>query len=225
MRSSASALTDPGQVRAVVPRNVVTSYKMRRAWNQVIPWNPTSGFFGASPNIQVNFAGSVSEIRLGGVAVYGPTLPNSSEFSALFDQYRINGVTLRLDWNTNSTSIADIAQSPPLVYFAADYDDSGDANVQALLQYPGVRTHSFFTNGYKPVIFSVKPKPLRDIAGTGLLTSYGPDLSSPFIRTAELSTPHYGIKIATQALGSTGASVTGYLMLTAYIDLEFTAPK
>lgn len=191
----------------------------------MIPYSPGNGFFAASPNIQVNFSASVSNVNLGGVGVYGPTLPNSSEFAAIFDQWRITSVTLRADWNMNSYSPTNVNDTPPLLYYIVDYDDSADASVQALLQYPGVRTHSFLQNGYTPMVFSIKPKPLKDIAGTGVLTTYAPDTTMPFIRTAEMTTPHYGIKIATQTMGASSISVTGYLMLTAYIDLEFVGVR
>lgn len=198
---------------------------MRRSWNQLIPYSPGNGFFAASPNIQINFGGSVSNVNLGGVGVYGPTLPNSSEFAAIFDQWRITSVTLRADWNLNSYGPSHVNDSPPLLYVIADYDDSADANVQACLQYPGVRTHSFLQNGYTPMIFTIKPKPLKDVAGSGMLTTYSPDTSMPFLRTAEMTTPHYGIKIATATLGAASTSVTGFLMLTAYVDLEFVGVK
>lgn len=111
------------------------------------------------------------------------------------------------------------------MYVVADYDDSSDANVSALLQYPGVRTHSFYENGYTPMIFTISPKPLKDVAGLGVTTTYSPDTSMPFIRTAEMTTPHYGIKIATQTIGGSSASVTGFVMFTAFIDLEFVGVK
>jgi len=220
-----AALSNIGRVSRTVPRAITTVHKVRRSWNQLISYSPANGFFGASPNVQISFAASASEIRLGGVAVYGPTLPNSSEFAAIFDQWRITSVTLRIDWNLNSYAVADISNTPPLLYVTPDYDDSSDANVSALLQYPGVRTHSFYQNGYTPFIMTIKPKPLKDIAGTGVLTGYSPDTSMPFIRTAEMTIPHYGIKIATQTLGGSSAANTGFCMFTAYVDLEFVGVK
>lgn len=220
-----ASLSAIGRVTRTVPRAITTVHKVRRSWNQVISYNPVFGFFGASPNLQFNFAASASEIRLGGVSVYGPTLPNASEFAAIFDQWRITSVTLRADWNLNSYSTTDVASAPPLLYIAPDYDDSSDANVSTLLQYPGVRTHSFYQNGYSPLIFTIKPKPLKDVAGGGVTTTYSPDTSMPFIRTAEMTTPHYGIKIATQTLGGSSSVNTGFCMFTAYVDLEFVGVK
>lgn len=217
--------TDIGRVTSTVPRGVVTSYKIRRAWQQEITYAPTSGFFAGGPNLQFNFSGSASEVRIGGVATFGPVLVNSSEFSSLFDQWRINSVTMRFDWNTNSATPAEATLVAPLLFMAPDYDDSGDANVAALLQYPSVRTHSFYQNGYSPLIYTLTPRPLKDVAGTGLLTSYSSDMSKPFIRTAELATPHYGVKIATTPMGATSTVAIGRIFITCYIDLEFTNPK
>jgi len=219
------SLSAIGTVNRSVPRAVTTVHKVRRSWNQITSYSPGNGFFSASPNIQINFSASVSNINLGGVGVYGPTLPNSSEFAAIFDQWRITSVTLRCDWNINSFAPGNVNDAPPLLYYIADYDDSADANVSALLQYPGVRTHSFIQNGYTPLIYTFKPKPLKDIAGTGVLTSYAPDTSMPFIRTAEMATPHYGVKIATSSMGAASTTVTGYIMMTAYVDLEFVGVK
>lgn len=219
------SIADTGRVSSTVPRGVVSTYKIRRAWQQQISYAPSSGFFAGGPNLQFNFSGSASEIRVGGVATFGPTLVNSSEFSALFDQWRINMITIRLDWNTNSAATADINSVAPLLFIVPDYDDSGDANVAALLQYPSVRTHSFYQNGYSPFIYTMTPTPLKDVAGTGMLTSYSSDTSRPFIRTAELGTPHYGIKLATTSMGAASTIATGQIFITCYIDLEFANPK
>lgn len=200
-------------------------YPIRRCFSQDISYAPSTGFFLGGPNIQMNFSGSTQEVRIGGVLVFGALLPNASEFSAIFDQWRIKSVTIRLDWNSNSVDPTQVAQTPPLLYYVTDYDDSTDASVTALLQYPGVQTHSFMQNGYTPVVYTFHPKPLKDVAGSGLLTSYGPDLSQPFIRTAELSTPYYGMKIATYPMGGTSSSTTGLLRITGYVDLEFANPK
>lgn len=208
-----------------MPRAITTVHKVRRSWNQIISYSPALGFFGAGPNLQFNFAASTSNISINGVSVYGPTLPNASEFAAIFDQWRITSVTLRADWNLNNYGVENIANTPPLLYYVADYDDSSDAAVSALLQYPGVRTHSFYQNGYSPMIFTCKPKPLKDVAGLGVLTTYSPDTTMPFIRTAEMTTPHYGIKIATQTLGGTSGTNTGFIMFTAFVDLEFVGVK
>lgn len=220
-----NGISNQGRVSTVVPRSAIRTHQIRRSWNQLISYSSSTGFFGGGNNLQISFSAGSNTININGVGIYGPSLPNSSEFAAIFDQWRIKSVTVRLDWNYNSVGPSESATSPPLFYFVTDYDDSADAAVSALLQYPGVRTHSFLTNGYTPIVYTFVPRPLKDIAGSGVLTSYGPDMSMPFIRTAELSTPHYGMKIATTPLGATSAAVIGYLLVTAFVDLEFANPK
>jgi len=175
--------------------------------------------------ISRNFGASVSNINIGGVAVYGPTTINSTELSNLFDQYRMTNVTLRIDWDYNSYPVASGNAVAPLIYYVADYDDSGSALIPALLQYPGLHTHSFLEDGYKPLIVQIKPKPLRDVASTGLLTAYGPMTVAPWIRTADMTTPHYGLKFCANQFGLAGTALIGQITITCYIDMELANPK
>ncbi len=207
-----------------VSRNPI--HNIRRAFSRRFTYVPTTGWDASgSPNIQISFAPGGSEIRLGGVAVYSDTLPSYSEFSNLFDQYRVKSVTCRFDWTANIYTNAGTANVPPLIYVVADYDDSTDASVSALLQYPRVVTHSFISNGYTPLVFQLNPVPLRDVAATGILTGYSPMTKAPFIRTSDSTVPHYGIKIATDTQGGSAATVIGYMTLTCYFDLELVNPK
>lgn len=206
------------------PRN--NPFRIRRSWHQVLEYYGTSGWFNSgNADFQINFGASVSTINLGGIGVYGPSTPSSTELSNLFDQYRMVGATIRIDWDYNSYPVSSGTAVAPLLYYVADYDDSGSATVSDLLQYPGVQTHSFLENGYKPLIVHIKPKPLRDIASTGLLTAYGPMTTAPWIRTADMTTPHYGLKFCASQFGLGGTSKIGSINITAFIDLDFANPK
>lgn len=200
--------------------------KLRRSWTQEIGYYGTNGWFNTGAlDFQINVAASVSNINLGGVSVYGPATPNSAELSNLFDQYRITGCMLRIDWDYNSYPVSSGTAVAPLIYYVADYDDSGSSPVSTLLQYSGVVTHSFLENGYSPLIVSFKPRPLRDIASTGVLTSYGPMTTAPWIRTSEQATPHYGMKFCASQFGLGGISLIGNITITCYIDLEYANPR
>lgn len=175
--------------------------------------------------MQLTFAPGSTDFRLGGVSIYTDALPNNTEFSQLFDQYRIAGVTIRIDFSVNVFSNSGPAYQPPIAYFIADYDDPQDATVNAVLQYPQVITHSWSENGYKPFIVSLKPKPLRDVAGAGITTGYSPMASAPFIRTSEMTIPHYGLKMALVNNGASASAVIGNFLVNVYYDLEFINPK
>jgi len=207
-----------------IPSNLTT--KMRRTWTLDMGYYGNNGWANTGAlDFQINFAASQSNVNLGGVGFYGPTTINSAELSNLYDQYRLLQVTVRIDWNYNSYPVSSGTAVAPLIYYVADYDDSSSSVISTLLQYPGVKTHSFLQNGYKPLIISVKPKPLRDIASTGVLTSYGPMTSAPWIRTAEMATPHYGLKFCATQFGIGGAVLVGNVTITCYIDLELANPR
>jgi hypothetical protein len=209
-----------------VPTPRTNPTRMRRSWNQSISYYGSNGWFNSgSPDFQINFAASVSNISIGGTLVYGPATPGSAELSALFDQYRLTQVTVRIDWNYNSYPVSAGNAVAPLIYYVADYDDSGSALISNLLQYPGVKTHSFLANGYTPLIVSIRPKPLRDIASTGLLTAYGPMVTAPWIRTADMTAPHYGLKFCADQFALGGVALTGNITITCYIDMELANPK
>jgi len=175
--------------------------------------------------MQFTFAPGATNYRLGGVSIYNDAIPNASEFTNLYDQWKLVDVVIRFDYTTNILSNSGVAYSPPLILFASDYDDPGDAAVTDLLQYPEMSTHCFNTNGYKPLILKLKPRPLRDVAGSGVATSYSPMEVIPFIRTSEFSTPHYGLKCALQSNGASVSAVIGYFQMTIWLDMEFTNPK
>jgi len=225
-KKNTSSITNMGRSMTKVPPPVNSTFKIRRSWTQDIGYYGTNGWFNQGvPDFQINFGGSQSNINIGGVGVYGPSTPNSAELSNMFDQYRISQVTIRIDWVYNSYPVSSGNAVAPLIYYVADYDDSGSAVLSSLLQYPGVRTHSFLQNGYTPLVFQVKPKPLRDIASTGLLTSYGPMTTAPWIRTAELATPHYGMKFCASQFGLGGSALIGNISITCYIDMEMANPR
>lgn len=221
-----ASITAMAQPLKQVPRPRNVPHVIRRSWTLPISYYGSNGWGNTTaPDFQINFAASISNVNIGGVAVYGPNTPNYSELAAIFDQYRIAGVTVRIDWDYNSYPVSSGTAVAPLLYYVADYDDSSSAIVTDLLQYPGVQTHSFLENGYKPLIVSIKPKPLRDIASTGLLTAYGPMTTAPWIRTTDLTTPHYGLKFCASQFGLGGTSQIGSIQITAYLDLEFANPK
>lgn len=146
--------------------------------------------------IQLTFAPGGTNYRLGGVSLYNDSLPNSTELSSLFDDYKIKRVVVRVDAPNAWTNSGPTPVFFPNIFWAIDRNDGNDAAITDLLQYPQAQIHSFYKDGYTPLIISFSPVPLRDIAGSGLSTSYGAMKGPPYIRTSELNTPHYGLKLA-----------------------------
>ncbi len=162
--------------------------------------------------------------RLDGVSIYVDNIPNTTEFSNLFDQFRIKSVSLSVDTPAFFSNSGTSPAALPQIWYAADYDDTAMASLTDLMQYPQVRKHNFYTDGYKPLIFKFSPKPLRDVAGAGVTTVYGPMPVSPWLRTSNMTVPHYGIKLALDWFGLSQTQDIP-LQFTVWYDLEFTNPK
>jgi hypothetical protein len=212
---------------AKLPKPVNVPFRTRRSLTYQLSWNPALGLGGAGAStLQMSFSPGATDFRIGGVSITAPSLPNASEYSALFDQYKVEKVMVRMDYSgVNAFSNTGVANVPPLALFILDHDDPNDAVVNDLLQFPQVLTHSWVEGGYKPFQVAFKPRPLADIAGSGLSTGYAPTREAPFIRTSEITIPHYGLKMALLNNGGSASAVIGFFQVTVLYDLAFINPK
>ncbi len=203
-------------------RNPVLSIRRATTRQLLATYGAIDG--SVASTIQLTFSPGATNYRLGGTSLYSDALPNSAEFSNLFDDYKIKKITMRIDAPNAWTNSGPTPVFLPNIIWAIDRNDGGDAVISDLLQYPQAQIHSFYQNGYTPLMFSFSPVPLRDIAGSGVSTSYGAMPSPPYIRTAEMVTPHYGVKMALD-FASNSQIYTIPLRFTVWYDLEFINPK
>jgi hypothetical protein len=128
------------------------------------------------------------------------TLPNSTEYTTLFDQYRIAQITLTFQPSTL------VATSSPL-YSVIDYDDSNaPTSLNDLLQYDTLKTT--MTGAYH--IRTLNPRFTLG-AYSGTLTSYANAPNDMWVDVASPGVQYYGVKICWPAFtGATGTfSVLG----------------
>lgn len=143
-------------------------------------------------------------------------LQGYTEFTTLFDQFKISGVAYRWciakDPMVSTTGTAGTKFYPRLVW-AHDFDDSNNASVQDLYQYPNMKEFWFGDNKQCTKWYYIRPAKLTVGYETGALSSYKPDWKG-FIDMASYQTPHYGIKWASQN-SFTGVQI--YLQCKYYI--------
>jgi len=149
-------------------------------------------------------------------------LPGVSEFTALFDQYKITGAKLQFTpalsegiLNPTTPSAATLGYSR--FHSVIDYDDSTTPTSEdQLLEYGSVkstapfRTHTRF----------IKPKMLQEIYRSAVGTAYSPR-SGQYIDLTYPDVPHYGIKVWCSA-PNTPAGVQGSIAYKVYLTLYFT---
>lgn len=136
-------------------------------------WNPTIG--------QVNLEGS-------------------SEFSALFDQYKLHSYTVEFIPRWDSKDLEAGTNYLPSLYYYFDTDDNNPpANAGEVMQRPHVRRVTF----NKPIVIKCKsPTVASNIYQSALTVGYG-GRRSPWIDINSSAVPHYGIKFFIQGRAST----------------------
>lgn len=223
-RASRSGIQAPARPVRNLPVANNPCFSIRRALRRAITMDSSLIDGSAADTIQLSFSPGATDFRFAGVSVYTQTLPNVSEFSNLFDQWRLKNVMVRFDIAFGYQGLASTPIVTPNLYYVADYDDSGDATITDMLQYPQCQIHNFYRNGYEPFQVSLSPKPLRDVAGSGVSTGYGPMPVAPWLRTSNMSIPHYGLKFALDWMGKVQTADI-QVVITVFYNIEFTNPK
>lgn len=223
-RKAASGISEPARVitRWPVAKNPVVCINRSLRRRFVIDAT-TIDALGAS-TMQITFAPGQTDWRLGGASIYVDPLQNSTEFSTLFDQWRLKAVSIRVDMPLMYDNSGGLPIVYPNLNYIVDYDSYNDCTLNQMVQYPQMRVHNFQEGGYKPLMITLSPKPLRDIASSGVSTGYGPLPTAPWIRTDEFGIPHYGLKLAWDFM-SVAQTADLPVVFTVLYSLEFTNPK
>lgn len=136
-------------------------------------------------------------------------IAGASEFTGLFDQYRIAGVMLKFKYNSNTwdgSNTSGRAQNQPVIKYDYDYDDKTLPIVNTFIERMGVK--SKLLNDQRFVKIFVKPRILGVTAdATTLVATTSSTLRAPWLDTSNDSIQHLGLKgyIEGMPLGSTTA--------------------
>lgn len=155
------------------------------------------------------------------------SLPNYTEFTNLFDQYRINYIEVKFIYDHNVGEVASSAgiaananMGLPNVYLARDYDDaSALGGIDEYLQYEGCIVRRLGD------IFSIRIYPhIASAAYSGTFTSYKNDTRA-WIDVNSTGVAHYGLKMGVDASmcnSAAGAAVAiGRLTLIHTYNISF----
>lgn len=189
-----------------------------------IPIDSFNGFSTGVFDLQFSFALSGVTIYLGGTSWQILNLPNYTELTALYDQYRIDWIEMEFFYSINSSSGT---TSPlPIIYLAKDYDDPGSATVTALQQYESCQTWQLGDQrGTGKKVIRVRPNVDINVYNTPASNGYA--RSGPiFIDTQSPNVPHYGVKIAMDPIKFAASStVLGYMSINMKYHLTMMHTK
>lgn len=126
-------------------------------------------------------------------------LSSYTEFTNLYDQYRICMVVAYIHLQSNPDAQAQLNNSAvltsanffPKVWYCADRDDANTPTLQEMKEHRGVKCRVLRPNSFVKV--TLKPTVLNQTYGTALTTGYEPKYNQ-FVDMANTSIQHYGLK-------------------------------
>ncbi len=137
---------------------------------------------------------------------------NVSDFSNLFDQFKIDKVEMTLRWSPNdgvynsSNNLAATGVYNPVLYYCKDYDDAIDIsslnNMLEIQKHKSVR----LVPG-KPIYITVKPAVQSMMYKTIATTAYGPKWDVK-LNMNDDATPHMGLKIGVSKIDNNFGKIT-----------------
>lgn len=139
-----------------------------------------------------------------GTGVYAPYLNGQaitlgdiaapSEFTNLFDSYRIDYVVFKFYMTVTPDAQTGSTASYPRMWWHIDYDDAASpSNLDELKQ--DRRTRCAILDPKRPIVVKWKPSVLQLVFNTPVQSTFAPKWKQ-FIDCAFNATPHYGIKYA-----------------------------
>lgn len=128
-------------------------------------------------------------------------LPNYSEFTNLFDKYRIHAIKLTFYPRYSGNDLNPVVTPYPIIpkiYSIIDYDDSNNlGSINEALEHP----HCKIRLMTKQFSIYLKPRVLSEVYRSAISTSYSS--KKCYVDMAQPDTPHYGVKMILDSTGST----------------------
>jgi len=154
-------------------------------------------------------------------------IPQSSTWTALFDQYRITEISVSFIPNHYQaygvTAATEIGGPPALQFwYAVDLDDANVVSpLTSLMEYESVRCHTF--TGTRPMTVSWKPR-IATAAYAGLpFTSYA-NTANAWVDCSSPGVQYYGLKYGFPCLLNTSSSLPALSIVCTY-TIEFKSVR
>lgn len=138
-------------------------------------------------------------------ATFGTFVTTPSDFTPLFDQYRINKIVYKMRLRFDPSAQAPSNAIYPKLYIAADYDDDvTPTSIMQLLERSNTKMHVMKPN-YEAT-FVLTPAILNEVYRSATGTSYSPQWKK-WLDMSYIDVPHYGVKMCIEDM-----PVAGYYM-------------
>jgi len=203
--------------RSRVPRslNIRGLHRFKRSVRFELKCKPAAGFSYDGTNYSTNMSMNFSLNAIGilvGAAGAGIAMPDTAELTDLFDQFRIDGVSIKFFYQHTEQLAGSLTNSMPVVLYLWDQADSTVETNAELIQHGDVKRHQLT----RPLITRGKPLAIDALASSGITPlKYG-----TFLAKSNSTAQHNSFKMVWDPVGADGTAQSA--TLSVYVDLFVT---
>lgn len=194
----------------------VATQKFARTTSQVLNINPSTGFNATGFDLEMVFSLASTSFFSNGTALSVASNPGSSDFTALYDFYRLDKVEVAFMYSANTVSPAALSgMMLPILNIVFDPSDSSTISLSSILQYQNLHTVQLGNlrtqDGY---VVACRPRPAAFVASGSGGTAVGGGVETPLWISKDLpNVNYYGIKAFYDNAGSTLNAVSGTITI------------
>jgi hypothetical protein len=197
----------------------VPVHRYSRTTAQILDMRPATGFNGVAFDCELSFSLNSLFVYLGGTLNATTANPGASDFTALYDSYRLASVEISFMYSGNSAPLAPAASPQlPILNIIFDPTDTSVISLSSILQYQDLHIVQLgnlrTSNGY---VLKCRPTPLITAGGSATAASN----FNPWLNIDTPTVPYFGIKMFYDSSGSSVSTITGYLNLYVKYNWEF----
>lgn len=208
------------------PRRAISGqvYKFRRSASALFPIGP-AGWDNAGADLTFTTALGSASINISGTLARSVAIPNVSEFTNLYDQFRITKIRMRwwLSRNLSNT----VAASKPLLHIVNDYNSTGSFSLVDVQQHQDMRSYQFKEGS--PIVWDLYPHMRIDVLqDSGVLSSSAYNIKSDWVDTSSPNTQFLGTQVFLNMMGDSSTFAVpypGYIFMEMEYYFEFKNVK
>lgn len=189
----------------------------------VVPAAPVTVAGGNAFSMNFSLSGMQTLINGGGGAANGGGSVNSNytEYTSLFDSYRIIGIEIKMVYNADSQTQT-MTTGLPNIMMVNDFDDSQNTSVASLLQYDSLKITQMGT-GRPFKTWNVKPKLQATVQSTGGSVLALTPPAGGWLDTAAYDSQYFGVKgyVDTQVIASGSLINIGFITFYVKCKVQF----
>ena len=202
-----------------------TIYRFKRTTSYTLGMNPSFGFINASGSFGISSSFYLNAVAVStGSLTYNANVSNATEFTALFDQWRIAKVVVKYVYSNNTSTTASAVTNMPLLYVCNDNDNANVvANREEIQERPDHKLWQLGTNGGGDNIRTMTCYPCAAVGtyGSGFFNSFGQGSRNMWLDCASTSIQLYGQKAFWPNFRTASTTDIGDLMVIYDIYYEF----